>query len=426
MTMPSGIDAAEVTVDIDGNEVVAGTLRVIRRRTQSVGFEYDESYLADPRAYALDPSLPLNSGFASPPGDKELFNFLSDVVPDRWGQNLMRRQEREQAVAAGTTPRSLSAVDFLFGVHDELRQGAVRLRNQDNGRHYTEGEGGVPRMISLPRLLSASDAYNDNDNEGTDTDLSVLFAAGSSLGGTRPKAALVDEEGKLVLAKFSRPGDGWDIAAFERVQHILAVRAGINTTRSRLVRVGGRSVLLVERFDREEGRRIGFMSALTALEGSDMVTRSYLELADAVERESGNPADDLEQLFRRLVFSILTSNTDDHLRNHGLLRRGRGWDLSPAYDLNPNPEQTAHLQMAVDLDNTSADIDLALSTAGYYRLSSKRAKEIVSEIELATRDWREAAAKEGIGPRDIERMSEAFETPQRDVARHLVDTVPQT
>jgi serine/threonine-protein kinase HipA len=282
-------------------------------------------------------------------------------------------------------------------------------------RHYAEDGNGVPRMITLPRLLSASDAFD----RGGDADLRELFAAGGSLGGARPKAALVDDKGRLVLAKFSRPNETWDICGFERVQYVLAKRSGITTAESQLVQVNGRNVLLVDRFDRNSGARIGFMSALTALEASDMNSCSYLELAQEVERGSNDPASDLEQLFRRVVFSILTSNTDDHLRNHGLLRWARGWRLAPAYDLNPNPEQTTHLQMAVDLDDTSADVDLALSTAGYYRMGSERAKQIIQEIEIATRNWKDVATRIGIQRLDIERLADAYETSQRGSARRL-------
>jgi len=415
VALPPEVSTVAVTVEISGNEVLAGLMRVPHRHGQSVGFQYDEGYLADQRAYPLDPSLPLYSGHFQPPEGKMVFNGFSDAAPDRWGQNLMRRQERDRAQGAGTTPRTLGDIDFLLGVHDELRQGAIRFCSTDLREHYSSDENGVPKIISLPRLLAASDSFI----EGGDADLRDLLAAGGSLGGARPKAALRDRGGRLILAKFSRRDDEWDTMAFERTQHILADRAGINVTRSELVRPGGRSVLLVERFDRVGDRRLGFMSALTALEATDMDTRSYLELAEVIEQSTDAADEDLEQLFRRVVFQILTSNTDDHLRNHALLRTGREWRLSPAYDLNPNPEQTGHLHMAVDPDDTSADIELACSVAGFYRLSQVRAREIVEEVEVATRDWREVAAQHGVGRRDIDLMVQAYETPQREAARRL-------
>jgi serine/threonine-protein kinase HipA len=412
---PPEINTVAVTVEIDGDEVLVGAIRVPRRHGQSVGFQYDEGYLASSRSYPLEPALPLQSGYFQPPEGKLVFNAFSDTAPDRWGKNLMRRQEKDRAQEAGTTPRVLGDVDFLLGVHDELRQGAVRYGSTDLEEHYSSDESGVPKIVTLPRLLAASDSYI----EGGDADLRDLFAAGGSLGGARPKAALRDRGGKLILAKFSRRDDEWDIVAFERTQHVLAGRAGIDVTRSELVHPDGRSVLLVERFDREGDQRVGFMSALTALEASDMDTRSYLELAEVIERNTSAATEDLEQLFRRVAFQILTSNTDDHLRNHGLLRRGREWRLSPEYDLNPNPEQTGHLQMAVDIDDTSADIELACSVAGYYRLGPARAKEIIGEVEAATRGWRAVAGQHGIGRRDIDLMAQAYETPQREFARQL-------
>lgn len=263
-----------------------------------------------------------------------------------------------------------------------MRQRDVRFRSTEGGEYYVEGAKGLLKMLMLGTVLDSSESFL----EGCHDDLRDLFRAGGSLGGTRPKAALRMQSGQLVIAKFSRRDDEWNTVAFERVQHVLADRAGINVAKSHLENLGGRSVLLIERFDRLGDRRIGFMSALTAPEARDMETRSYLELADVVASGSRDPEGDLEELFRRTVFQILTSNTDDHLRNHGLLRHQNGWDLSPAYDLNPNPEQIGHLQMSVDLEDTSAHIELALTTTKYYRLSLVRESGLLVKLKRLRED----------------------------------------
>ncbi len=410
----------EVTVEIDGAEVTAGTLRVYERRGQSTTFEYADTYLSDARSFPLDPALPLGSGVFQPPPDKTLFNAFSDSAPDRWGQNLMKRQERDRSAANHDTARTLRPVDFLLGTKDSLRQGALRYRTEDSGLHLASDDAGVPALITLPRLLAATDRFL----AGEDTDLQDLINAGGSLGGARPKAAVRNARGVLALAKFPRRDiDEWDVAGWEQVQSELATRAGLRVAPSELATVAGRHVFIVERFDRSGEQRIPFASALTMLEASDMEDHSYLELADAIERNSNQPAADLEEMFRRIAFSVLASNTDDHLRNHAFLHSGRGWNLSPAYDLNPNPESTGRLTLAIDFDDTRADIELVASVAPYFRVSAERAKTIISEVELATRQWQDVANRHGIPAQDLTRVAAAFESPQRAVARAMGDTV---
>ena len=223
----------------------------------------------------------------------------------------------------------------------------------------------------MPRLLRAVDHL---DAEGTmDRDLKDLIDAGSSLGGARPKAAVIDASGRLAIAKFPRSGsDDWDMPGWEKLELDLAERAGLNVARSDLAQVGGRHVLVVDRFDRSDGLRTGFTSALTMLEASDGEQRSYLEIAEVIERHSNRAAADLRELYRRIVFSILTGNTDDHLRNHGFLRHLRGWVLSPAYDLNPNPDSPDRLSTAIDLDDTHASIETALAVVGLLPAPAQR------------------------------------------------------
>jgi serine/threonine-protein kinase HipA len=270
----------------------------------------------------------------------------------------------------------------------------------------------------MPRLLHAVDHLGA---EGTlDPDLKDLIAAGSSLGGARPKAAVIDRSGRLAIAKFPRSGsDDWDMPGWEELELGLARRAGIDVAESELVQVGGRRVLVVDRFDRQDGQRTGFASALTMLEAADGERRSYLEIAEVIERHSSRPAADLRELYRRIVFSILTSNTDDHLRNHGFLRHRRGWVLSPAYDLNPNPDAPDQLSTAIDLDDTNARVETALSVIGYFRLSVGEAKSVISGVEEATSGWRRQAAELSLDKHEIDRMAAALDTDQRRAARAL-------
>ena len=412
----AGREPVEVSVETGGRELTAGTLWVHHRGGQTATFRYADSYLASPDSYDLDPALPRSSGvFHTPPG-RAMFSALADSAPDRWGENLMRREERERARAIDATPRTLGKADFLLGVRDDARQGAIRFRRPGNTSYYSAHEHAVPRLIELPRLLHAIDHL---DTEGTlDRDLRDLIAAGSSLGGARPKAAVIDASGQLAIAKFPRTGsDEWDVEGWEEVELRLARRAGIDVAASELVQIAGRHVLVVDRFDRQGGKRTGFASALTMLEAADGEQHSYLEIVDTIERHSPRPTADLQELYRRVLFSVLTSNTDDHLRNHAFLRTGRGWALSPAYDLNPSPDNPARLSTAIDLDDTSASIENALSVSRYFRLTTAQARTLVAEVEEATSGWRREAEQLGLPRQQIDRMTDAFETRQRGIAR---------
>jgi serine/threonine-protein kinase HipA len=411
-------EPVEVTVEIDGKETTAGTLWIHERGGQSATFRYSDSYLADPVGYALDPALPRGAGvFRSPPGSA-LVRAFTDSAPDRWGENLMRREERERARAAAATPRMLGKADFLLGVRDDTRQGNIRFRRPGTGAYYAAHRHAVPRLIEVARLMRAANRLSNED--GLDRDLVDLIAAGSSLGGARPKAAVTDAAGQLTIAKFPRAdSDEWDVARWEEVQLRLARRAGMTVTESQLLPVAGRHVLLAQRFDRHGIRRIGFASALTMLEATDGEQRSYLEIAEVTERLSPRADADLRELYRRIVFSILTANTDDHLRNHAFLRVNGGWALSPAYDLNANPVNPARLSTAIDLDDTTASIGLALSVSGYFRLSPAAAREIVGEVEAATSGWRTVATELDIPKNQADRMAVAYEGDQRRIARSL-------
>ena len=411
-------EPVEVTVEIGGRELVAGTLWFHERGRPTASFRYADSYLTSPRGYSLDPVLPKASGvFHTPPGST-VFRAFADSAPDRWGENLMRREERERARVAVATPRTLGKADFLLGVRDDTRQGAIRFRHQQNGSYYSAHRNAVPRLIEVARLMRAAERLQA---EGAfDHDIADLIDAGSSLGGARPKAAVTNASGQLTIAKFPRSNsDEWDAPAWEEVQLRLARRAGLFVAESELLPIAGRHVLLVDRFDRQGGHRTGFASALTMLEAGDGEQRSYLEIAEVIERHSPRADSDLSELYGRIIFSILTANTDDHLRNHAFLREREGWALSPAYDLNPNPDSPSRLNTAIDLDDTEASIETALGVSGYFRLSAAEARAVVAKIERATSGWKNEARLLGLSGQQIDRMAEAYETDQRRVARSL-------
>ncbi len=413
---------SEVFVEPSGGDVRAGELWSHRRRNvESATFAYDRAYLATPGAYQLDPALPLVDGPLQTPGQRKLFGAFTDCAPDRWGRRLIERAERRGAERDERQERSLGEIDYLLGGRDDMRQGALRFRDPESGIFLADEQTGVPSLVDLPKLLASSERLERDD--GNDEDLRLLLRGGSSLGGARPKAHVIDADGNPALAKFPSPKtDDRDVMRWEAVAIELAQAAGIRVPITELVEVDGRAVLVVRRFDRGSASRIGYVSAMTMLGVSDGETRSYLEIAEAIEATGANPKLDLVELWRRVAFSILISNTDDHLRNHGFLRLSTsGWSLSPAFDLNPEPELgPKHLSTAIDLSGTDARIDTLIEVAPYFGVRNDAAVEIFRELFEATSRWREVAATNGLGRAEIEGMAPAFEHDQRRVAAELI------
>jgi len=398
-----------VYVDRAGAPVLAGRLWArVRAAKESGSFEYDASWLDRRDAFALDPELPLARG-AFHTG-RPLFNAFTDPAPDRWGQTLMRRNERARARREKRQPRTLFTVDFLTLVDDETRLGALRFRDAAGDAFLSATGRRVPPVIELPRLLSATGRIVDERE--TDEDLLLVLAPGTSLGGARPKASVRDRDGHLLVAKFPRKDDEWSVTRWEATALALAKKAGIDVPRWRLETILKKPVLMLRRFDRARSGRLPFMSALTAVQGTDGEARSYLDVVDAIRREGSRVDEDLRELWRRMVFNILVSDTDDHLRNHGFLRDGAGWRLAPAYDLNPMPVDVrprVHA-LAIDESDTTASFDTALAVApafGIARVGDARA--IGKRVAGAVAKWRTVAAEQGIGRVEIERMASAFE-----------------
>lgn len=412
----------QVFVQIAGEDVFAGRLWPHRRqRTESETFAYSPSYLARKDAYALDPVLPLVSGQLQTPLDRAMFGAFSDCAPDRWGRMLIHRRARRAGRGGGNTAEeSFGEIDYLLGVRDDLRQGALRFRDPESEEFLATETSGVPHLVDLPRLLDLSDRA-ERDVASQD-ELEILLKGGSSLGGARPKAHVIDQFGRIAIAKFPRPeGDEWDVTAWEAVTLRLARNAGLSVANSDLMDIGGRSVLIVDRFDRHGDQRIGYVSAMTMLEATDGEPRTYLDLVEVIEEESDRATDDLRELWRRIGFSRLISNTDDHLRNHGFLRAtSGGWALSPAFDLNPNPEPgTKRFATIIDEGADDDGLEELLEVAELFRLDRRQAEAVIVEVSGATSRWREVAQLEGLNAGAIAQMEPAFEHPTAALAREI-------
>lgn len=412
----------EVFVQLAGEDVLAGRLWPHRRhRTESQTFAYAPSYLERSDAYALDPALPLVSGQIQTPVGHEMFGSFSDCAPDRWGRMLIHRRARRVGQGTDSTAEErFGEIDYLLGVRDDLRQGALRFRDPESETFLADETSGIPHLVDLPELLNLSERAESD--VASEEELEILVKGGSSLGGARPKAHVVDRSGRIAIAKFPRPqGDDWDVTAWEAVVLELARNSAITVADSRLIEVGGRSVLIVDRFDRRQGVRVGYASAMTMLEAVDGERRSYIDLAEAIEDQSDRVTEDLRELWRRIVFSRLVSNTDDHLRNHGFLRATpSGWTLSPAFDLNPNPEPGARrFATAVDEGSEEDGLEGLLGVAELFRLAGSEAEAVIAEISRATSQWREVAGKHDISAASIAQMAPAFEHPAADLAGEI-------
>lgn len=401
-----------VYLDLEGIQIKVGRLWArYRNGRESMSFEYDHSWLNHPKRFSLEPALKLIAGPFHTSSDKPLFGAIDDSAPDRWGRLLMRRSERKNAEREKRTARALKEIDFLLMVDDEGRQGALRFKREEQGSFLTIYEKNhIPPLVSVSKLLTAAThVLQDSD---TEEDLRLLLAPGSSLGGARPKASVKDKDGHLAIAKFPRKDDEIDTIGWEAVALILASKAGIKVPEWRLESVGRQRILLSRRFDRRKNIRIPFLSAMSALAAKDNEMHSYLEIADVIRQMSASPKEDLEALWRRIVFNVLISNVDDHLRNHAFLYSGlSGWNLAPAYDLNPTPTDIKPriLSTAIDLIDPTASLDLAFGAAHYFNLENLQAKKIAKEVGSAVALWRKEAAKLKIKKREIDRIASAFE-----------------
>lgn len=398
----------EVHVEIRGETVLAGLAHFTRTRGRvSTTFTTAPAYLARPGAMSLDPQLELVSGAQY---QARLPGAFMDAAPDRWGRNLITKRERELAREQQRRPKNLDDVDFLLGVSDSTRQGALRFRFPGT-EAFVGAHAVVPRTIALPALLHASQEAAA-DTASTAAVTALLDAGTASLGGARPKAAVLLDDGALGLAKFPHPGDEWDVMAWEATALDLADAAGIATPEHRLVRVADRSVLLLRRFDRAaNGDRIGYISAMTALGAADGEDHDYADLAERLADISAALRQDLRTLFDRVTLSAAIGNTDDHLRNHGLLAERGGWRLSPVFDINPNPDLTAARRTSIAAATTLEDEPTGLlALAADCGLSLAEAQGRIAEILAAAARWREIAGRNRIAEREQARMADSIDS----------------
>ena len=401
----------EVHIDLDGITRSVGLVRSNRvRGTETLLFEYDRTWLEASDRFSLEPALALTRGAFSPPAGRATFGSIGDSAPDTWGRRLMQRAERRLAEREGRAVRTLTESDYLLGVADETRLGALRFRRFGEETFQAPTRAGVPALIELGRLLEITERILRD--EETDEDLQLIFAPGSSLGGARPKASVIDQHGQLAIAKFPKETDNYSMETWEEIALRLAEQAGIATPQHTLLNVAGKAVMLSRRFDRRGTIRIPFLSAMAMTGASDGERGSYPEIVDALVQYGAQGKTDAHALYRRVVFNVLISNVDDHQRNHGFLWDGKaGWLLSPAYDLNPVPTdlKARVLTTNIDLDEGTCSLDLLESASQFFGLTLPAARAIIKEVATVTATWRETAKAVGARSAEIHRMVSAFE-----------------
>lgn len=397
--------------------IFMGILRSERLRGKEVFYyENDPNWLKYSHFRNLDPDLTAFTGKQFLPVEKKNFGLFLDSSPDRWGRTLLLRREAIVARREGRAARNLSESDFLMGIYDGNRMGALRFKFSKEGEFMDNDRYmATPPWTSLRELEYASQQVEQDDTVGTEYIrwLNMLIAPGSSLGGARPKANILDNNGQLWIAKFPSNHDNKDIGVWEYVSWKMARLCGINMSESRLQKLNSRHhTFLTKRFDRtNKGKRIHFSSAMTMLGHVDGESHldgiSYLEMVEWIMANCENTGENLEQLWRRVVFNIAVSNCDDHLRNHGFMLNKKGWQLSPAYDINPDEYGTG-LKLNVSEHDNSLDFDLALSVAPYFHLDTKKAGQILAEIRSVVSRWSRFATECGISKSEQEQVSGAY------------------
>ena len=380
---------------------------------KSFSFKYDKNWLNSKEQFLLDPDINWFSGAQFPNG-KENFGVFMDSMPDTWGKTLMKRKAVQLAQEKQIKTPNLYDIDFLLGVYDENRMGALRFKLNpqrdflDNSHDYP-----TPPWSSIRELQhGASLVESDKNNNEVNKWLAILMAPGSSLGGARPKANILDETKHPWIAKFPSKNDTIDKAKWEYLAYKLAKLAGIEMAKSKIENISGNySTFFTKRFDRLNGERIHFSSAMTMTGNNEDTIRdntaSYLELAEFIQFAGSNIKNDLHQLWKRIIFNIAISNTDDHLRNHGFILEKNGWRLSPAYDINPSIDKN-ELSLNIDTHNNALDYELTKSVGEYFQLENNEMDCIINEVKKAVSKWKEIAQQIGISRNEQELMKSAF------------------
>lgn len=411
----------EVWLDVDFLNEPARVGELAHDRGQ-IWFSYDKEWLHHPACFTLDPDLTLDAGPFFPRADPGNFGIFLDSAPDRWGQTLMKRREALQAKDEGRPARALYPWDFVLGVQDITRQGALRFRSPEDGVFVSAEALSIPPFSSLRELEAVAlelTGKNLQDLDALRRWLAVLVAPGASLGGARPKANFLDMDGALWIAKFPARDDDRNIGAWEWVVHLLAEACRIDVPSARVCKYGkAHHTFCVRRFDRDEGGRRFYASALTMLRKEQSEGTSYLDMADFV-RKNGSPRHiqaDLQQLFKRVAFNVAVGNRDDHLRNHGFLLSAEGWRLAPAFDINPSMDRADHVLNIDEMDNRPA-LDTVLATAEFYGLAREQALLTIQEVQDVVREWPREAQAAGIARAEIQAMTGAFSAVTTGVVR---------
>jgi len=403
-------------IGVDGPQLMGELCVDVVRGEEVFSFSYDDKWIAKGFAQELDPDLQFYSGDQHLEEGKSNFGAFTDSCPDRWGRILMQRREAIIARKENRAPKKLHESDYLLGVYDENRMGALRFKLDLDGDFLNnKTEFATPPWARLRELEQASLKIEEDRDETSEEYikwLNMLISPGSSLGGARPKASIVDEKRNLWIAKFPSRADDTNVGGWEMVAYQIALEAGINMSECRAQKFNSDNyTFLTKRFDREKNRRIHFASAMTCLgkvDGSDHNEGvSYLDLAEFIIRSGSNVDEDLEELWRRIVLSICISNVDDHLRNHGFLLEETGWRLSPAYDINPSTDGNG-LKLNISEHDNSQSLELAMSVIKYFRLDEPKAKKIIGKVKIAASRWRKYAEKLNIPNRKQDLMARAF------------------
>lgn len=400
-----------VYISLSNENYFVGTLwSHFNRGRETSDFEYSKDWLKKPKAFSLEPALFLGAGKQVNPRQTPLFGSFGDSAPDTWGRILMRRYEAQIAKDENRNPRTLNEIDYLLYVNDYARQGALRFRTEDNNDFLFPGNlKSIPPLVNLTKLLAATEKVVDFEERNSD--LQLLLAPGSSLGGARPKASVIDKDGNLCIAKFPKKDDYTNNVLWEAVALTLAKNCGLNVQEWSLHKAGKKNVIVLKRFDRNGNTRIPFLSAMSMLNAidNDSQTHSYLDIADAIRQNGAVPKEDLKELWKRIVFSILISNTDDHLRNHGFLYVNEtGWKLSPLYDVNPSCDNKNVLSTYITETDNSQSLDLALEVCEYFEISIEDAKTIISDMKNKIKNWKTVAKQFGLSKSEIDKMEVAF------------------
>ena len=404
---------------LDTPQLVGTLFSSYSRGKEIFSFEYDKKWLQSSFVQEIDPDLGLFSGIQYLRDEKSNFGVFLDSSPDRWGRVLMNRRESILSRMENRTFHDLNESDYLLGVFDEQRMGALRLKESQSGAFMNDNPNfATPPWTSI-RTLEQACFRIENELFEDDTELMkwlyMLLAPGSSLGGARPKAGVCHTDGSLWIAKFPSKEDFYDVGAWEMITNELAKMAGLHVAQAMAMRFYGKQhTFLTKRFDRTAtGQRLHFASAMTLLGYTDGINfqdgASYLELAEFIIKSGANVNSDLEELFKRIVFSICVSNTDDHLRNHGFILTPNGWILSPAFDINPNPKGIG-LKLNITTNDNSLNLDLATEISTYFRLTDIQANEIIKNTVNTVSQWKQVAMKYKISKEEIDIMSSAFRT----------------